>query len=135
MNARIDHGEARFAEKATARRKKSAGVRQIESTMGLPSAVPRLTLTTGSGLSARSASISSMPGDFFGRMTHKVDEVEVLSRTFSRVASVTPCTKGRNPPAVVDNAGDRLLGFRAVEPLNGRLVEVSKRPAFQGVQT
>ena len=73
-----------------------------------------------------------MPGDFFGRMAHEVDEVEFFPELFAR--SVRDAVhEGRSPrTAVVNNAGDGLLGFGAVEPLNGRLVERLQETGFPG---
>ena len=132
VNARIDHGEARFAEKGDCPQEKSLRVGQIEQHD--EAAFGRAAFDSDDGIGAvrTFGEHLGMPGDFFGRMAHEVDEVEFFPELFAR--SVRDAVhEGRSPrTAVVDNARDGLLGFGAVEPLNGRLVERLQETGFPG---
>ena len=82
--------------KATARRKRSLGVRQIEKHD--EAAFGRAAFDSDDGIGAvrTFGEHLSMPGDFFGRMTHEVDEVEFFPELFAR--SVRDAVhKGRSP--------------------------------------
>ena len=65
-------------------------------------------------------------------MAHEVDEVEFFPELFARSVrdAVHQCCSLR--AAVVDNAGDGLVRFGTVEPLNGRLVEGLQQTGFPG---